>query len=42
MVSWDTVETDTNPTVHGQVNTNNNIKNNNNIKDKKINNTPEV
>ena len=44
IVSSDTVETDTNPTARGQVNTNNNSlnnnkKNNNNIKDKKINNT---
>ena len=39
IVSSDTVETDTNPTARGQVNTNNNQKNNNNIKDKKINNT---
>ncbi len=39
IVSSDTVETDTNPTARGQVNTNNNSlnnnkKNNNNIKDK--------
>ena len=39
IVSSDTTRTDTNPTAHGQVNTNNNQKNNNNIKDKKINNT---
>ena len=39
IVSSNTTRTDTNPTAHGQVNTNNNQKNNNNIKDKKINNT---